>query len=232
MRDPPPAPDRRADVARRRAPTRDARLWRLGAGGALLVVRAGLDARVHRALPARRARRLRRRRGGGARRAADRRRARAHRRRAGARTARACGSRRCAASPRATTALLAAVGALPPAPGAVLYPLLARRGHLDHELERPGLHRRRRDLGPRPRGHGDEPAEHADLGRRRARAHRLRRARRGDLVDAPPTPCSRSRRWRPSPCLRPLEGEEDDRIAARARSARARLPEPLPVEAT
>ena len=149
----------------------------------------------------------------------------------GARTARACASRRMRRIAARNTALLAAVGALAAGPGRAALPAAGRRRHLDHELERAGLHRRRRDLRARARGHGDEPAEHPHLGRRRAGAQRLRRARRGHLVDAPPTSCSRSRRWRPSPCCGPLEGEEDDRIAARALRARE-IPEPLPVEAT
>ena len=147
MRDPPPAPDRRPALATP-PPTRDVRLWRLGAGGALLVgAQASMlgfivlflhDARDVSAARAAAALGVLQIVGALVRIVAG--------RRSDREGLRIAPMRRIAAR---NTALLVAVGALATGAGVLLYPLLASRGHLDDELERPGLHRRRRDLGPR-----------------------------------------------------------------------------------
>ncbi len=183
MRDPPPSPGRRSrERDRGPPPTRDMRIWRLGAGGALLVcAQASMlgfivlflhDARDVGAATAAAALGALQIVGALVRIVAGRRSDReglriAPMRRIAARNAALLAGRRRAGH-RARRAPLSAAG---------------RRRHLDHELERPGLHRRGRDLRPRSRRHGDEHAEHPHLGRRRAGAHRLRRPRRDDVVD-------------------------------------------------
>jgi sugar phosphate permease len=52
MRDPPPAPGARTESAPAPPPTRDTRIWRLGAGSALLVCAQASMLGLHRALPA------------------------------------------------------------------------------------------------------------------------------------------------------------------------------------
>ena len=191
-------------------PTRDARLWRLGAAGALLVAAQACDARLRRALPARRARRLGRRLpprrsprcsslGAGMRIVAG--------RRSDREGVRIAPIRRIAVR---NFAFLAATAALVHAAGPAALPGADVRRRVDDELERPRVHRRGRDLGPRPRRDGHEPAEHdprrAAARSRRRRSARWSRRRRGrarsryspSRRSSPCSSCARSRATRTS----------------------------------
>ena len=150
---------------------------------------------------------------------------------AGARTARACASRRCAASPRATPRCWPPSARSPPGPASLLYPLLAVAAISTMSWN--GLaFTAAAEISGRARAGTAMSLQNTLIsvggvaGARSPSACSSRPPR-----GPPPTPCSRSRRWRPSPCCAPLEGDEDDRIAARALRARE-TPEPLPVEAT
>jgi sugar phosphate permease len=228
MRDPPPAPNRRPAPARP-PPMRDVRLWRLGAGGALMVcaqasmlgfivlflhdardVSAPLAAAVLGALQIV---------GALVRIVAG--------RRSDREGLRIAPMRRIAAR---NTALLAAVGALAAGPGVLLYPLLAFAAISTMSWNGLAF---------------TAAAEISGL------------ARAGTAMSLQNTLISVGGVLAPSAfgvlveatswtaayvvlalaplaafaVLRPLEGEEDDRIAARALRARE-IPEPLPVEAT
>ena len=146
---------------------------------------------------------------------------------AGARTARGCASRPMRRIAARNAALLAAVGALATGPGVLLYPLLAVAAISTMSWNGLAFTAAAEISGRARAGHGDEPAEHA-----RSRSVACwrpppsacsSRRRRGP----PPTSSSRSRRSRPSRCCAPLEGDEDDRIAA-ARASRARDPRTAP----
>jgi sugar phosphate permease len=228
MRDPPPAPGRRPAPATP-PPTRDARLWRLGAGGALLVcAQASMlgfivlflhDARDVSAPVAAAAL-------GGLQIVGALVRIVAGRRsdREGLRIA---PMRRIAAR---NTALLAAVGALAAGPGALLYPLLAVAAISTMSWN--GL----------AFTAAAEISGHARAGTAMSLQNTLisvggvlAPSAFGVLVEATSwTAAYVALALAPLAAfavLRPLEGEEDDRVAARVLRARE-IPEPLPVEAT
>jgi sugar phosphate permease len=228
MRDPPPAPGRRPASATP-PPTRDVRLWRLGAGGALLVcAQASMlgfivlflhDARDVSAPVAAAAL-------GGLQIVGALVRIVAGRRsdREGLRIA---PMRRIAAR---NAALLAAVGALAAGPGALLYPLLAVAAISTMSWN--GL----------AFTAAAEISGHARAGTAMSLQNTLisvggvlAPSAFGVLVEATSwTAAYVALALAPLAAfavLRPLEGEEDDRIAARVLRARE-IPEPLPVEAT
>jgi MFS family permease len=215
MRDPPPAPNRRPALVTR-PPTRDVRLWRLGAGGALLVcAQASMlgfivlflhDARDVSAPIAAAVLGVLQIVGALVRIVAG--------RRSDREGLRIAPMRRIAAR---NTALLAAVGALATGPGALLYPLLAVAAISTMSWNGLAF---------------------------TAAAEISGRARAGTAMSLQNTLISVGGVAAPSAyavlalaplaafaVLAPLEGEEDDRIAARVLRARE-TPEPLPVEAT
>jgi sugar phosphate permease len=228
MRDPPAAPHRRAAHATP-PPTRDARLWRLGAGGALLVcAQASMlgfivlflhDARGVSAPTAAAAL-------GGLQIVGALVRIVAGRRsdREGLRIA---PMRRIAAR---NTALLAAVGALAAGPGALLYPLLAVAAISTMSWN--GL----------AFTAAAEISGHARAGTAMSLQNTLISVG-GVLAPSAFGVLVEATSWTAAyvvlalaplaafAVLRPLEGDEDDRNAARALRARE-IPEPLPVEAT
>ena len=228
MRDPPPAPERRPAPAAPR-PTRDVRLWRLGAGGALLVcAQASMlgfivlflhDARGVSAPLAAAALGVLQIVGALVRIVAG--------RRSDREGLRIAPMRRIAAR---NAALLAAVGALATAPGALLYPLLAVAAISTMSWNGLAF---------------TAAAEISGLARA-GTAMSLQNTLISVGGVAAPTAFGvlvESTSWTAAyvvlalaplaafAVLRPLEGEEDDRIAARALRARE-IPEPLPVEAT
>jgi sugar phosphate permease len=228
MRDPPPAPNRRP-VLHRPPPTRDVRLWRLGAGGALLVcAQASMlgfivlflhDARDVGAATAAAALGVLQIVGALVRIVAG--------RRSDREGLRIAPMRRIAAR---NTALLAAVGALATGPGVLLYPLLAVAAISTMSWN--GL----------AFTAAAEISGHARAGTAMSLQNTLisvggvlAPSAFGVLVEATSwTAAYAVLALAPLAAfavLSPLEGEEDDRIAARALRARE-IPEPLPVEAT
>ena len=227
MRDPPPAPDRRPALVRP-PPTRDVRLWRLGAGGALLVcAQASMlgfivlflhDARDVSAPTAAAALGALQIVGALVRIVAG--------RRSDREGLRIAPMRRIAAR---NTALLAAVGALATAPGALLYPLLAVAAISTMSWN--GL----------AFTAAAEISGHARAGTAMSLQNTLISVG-GVLAPSAFGVLVEASSWTAAyvvlalaplaafAVLAPLEGEEDDRIAARALRARE-TPEPLPVEA-
>jgi sugar phosphate permease len=228
MRDPPPAPSRRPALVRP-PPTRDARLWRLGAGGALLVcAQASMlgfivlflhDARDVSAASAAAALGALQIVGALVRIVAG--------RRSDREGLRIAPMRRIAAR---NTALLAAVGALATGPGALLYPLLALAAISTMSWN--GL----------AFTAAAEISGHARAGTAMSLQNTLISVG-GVLAPSAFGVLVEASSWTAAyivlalaplaafAVLAPLEGEEGDRIAARALRARE-TPEPLPVEAT
>jgi sugar phosphate permease len=228
MRDPPPAPNRRP-VLNRPPPTRDGRLWRLGAGGALLVcAQASMlgfivlflhDARDVGAATAAAALGVLQIVGALVRIVAG--------RRSDREGLRIAPMRRIAAR---NTALLAAVGALATGPGVLLYPLLAVAAISTMSWN--GL----------AFTAAAEISGHARAGTAMSLQNTLISVG-GVLAPSVFGVLVEATSWTTAyvvlalaplaafAVLSPLEGEEDDRIAARALRARE-TPEPLPVEAT
>jgi sugar phosphate permease len=228
MRDPPPAPNRRP-VLDRPPPTRDVRLWRLGAGGALLVcAQASMlgfivlflhDARDVGAATAAAALGVLQIVGALVRIVAG--------RRSDREGLRIAPMRRIAAR---NTALLAAVGALATGPGVLLYPLLAVAAISTMSWN--GL----------AFTAAAEISGHARAGTAMSLQNTLISVG-GVLAPSVFGVLVEATSWTTAyvvlalaplaafAVLSPLEGEEDDRIAARALRARE-TPEPLPVEAT
>ena len=228
MRDPPPAPNRRPPL-HRPPPTRDVRLWRLGAGGALLVcAQASMlgfivlflhDARDVGAATAAAALGALQIVGALVRIVAG--------RRSDREGLRIAPMRRIAAR---NTALLAAVGALATGPGVLLYPLLAVAAISTMSWN--GL----------AFTAAAEISGHARAGTAMSLQNTLISVG-GVLAPSAFGVLVEATSWTAAyvvlalaplaafAVLSPLEGEEDDRIAARARRARE-TPEPLPVEAT
>jgi len=228
MRDPPPAPNRRPALDRP-PPTRDIRLWRLGAGGALLVcAQASMlgfivlflhDARDVGAATAAAALGALQIVGALVRIVAG--------RRSDREGLRIAPMRRIAAR---NTALLAAVGALATGPGVLLYPLLAVAAISTMSWN--GL----------AFTAAAEISGHARAGTAMSLQNTLISVG-GVLAPSAFGVLVEATSWTAAyvvlalaplaafAVLSPLEGEEDDRIAARALRARE-TPEPLPVEAT
>jgi len=228
MRDPPPAPNRRPALDRP-PPTRDIRLWRLGAGGALLVcAQASMlgfivlflhDARDVGAATAAAALGALQIVGALVRIVAG--------LRSDREGLRIAPMRRIAAR---NTALLAAVGALATGPGVLLYPLLAVAAISTMSWN--GL----------AFTAAAEISGHARAGTAMSLQNTLISVG-GVLAPSAFGVLVEATSWTAAyvvlalaplaafAVLSPLEGEEDDRIAARALRARE-TPEPLPVEAT
>jgi sugar phosphate permease len=228
MRDPPPAPNRRPALDRP-PPTRDVRLWRLGAGGALLVcAQASMlgfivlflhDARHVGAATAAAALGALQIVGALVRIVAG--------RRSDREGLRIAPMRRIAAR---NTALLAAVGALATGPAVLLYPLLAVAAISTMSWN--GL----------AFTAAAEISGHARAGTAMSLQNTLISVG-GVLAPSAFGVLVEATSWTAAyvvlalaplaafAVLQPLEGEEDDRIAARALRARE-IPDPLPVEAT
>jgi predicted MFS family arabinose efflux permease len=229
MRDPPPVPGRRSESAPAPPPTRDLRIWRLGAGGALLVcAQASMlgfivlflhDARDVGAATAAAALGVLQIVGALVRIVAG--------RRSDREGLRIAPMRRIAAR---NAALLAVVGALATAPGVLLYPLLAVAAISTMSWN--GL----------AFTAAAEISGHARAGTAMSMQNTLISVG-GVLAPTAFGVLVEATSWTTAyvvlalaplaafAVLRPLEGDEDDRIAARALRARE-IPEPLPVEAT
>jgi sugar phosphate permease len=229
MRDPPPAPGGRGGRAAAPPPTRDLRIWRLGAGGALLVcAQASMlgfvvlflhDARGVGAATAAAALGALQIVGALVRIVAG--------RRSDREGLRIAPMRRIAAR---NAALLAIVGALATAPGVLLYPLLAVAAISTMSWN--GL----------AFTAAAEISGHARAGTAMSMQNTLISVG-GVLAPTAFGVLVEATSWTAAyvvlalaplaafAVLRPLEGDEDDRIAARALRARE-IPEPLPVEAT
>jgi sugar phosphate permease len=229
MRDPPPVPGRRSESAPAPPPTRDLRIWRLGAGGALLVcAQASMlgfivlflhDARDVGAATAAAALGVLQIVGALVRIVAG--------RRSDREGLRIAPMRRIAAR---NAALLAVVGALATGPGVLLYPLLAVAAISTMSWN--GL----------AFTAAAEISGHARAGTAMSMQNTLISVG-GVLAPTAFGVLVEATSWTTAyvvlalaplaafAVLRPLEGDEDDRIAARALRARD-IPEPLPVEAT
>jgi sugar phosphate permease len=229
MRDPPPAPGGRHERSGAPPPTRDMRIWRLGAGGALLVcAQASMlgfvvlflhDARGIGAPTAAAALGALQIVGALVRIVAG--------RRSDREGLRIAPMRRIAAR---NAALLAVVGALATAPGVLLYPLLAVAAISTMSWN--GL----------AFTAAAEISGHARAGTAMSMQNTLISVG-GVLAPTAFGVLVEATSWTSAyvvlalaplaafAVLRPLEGDEDDRIAARALRARE-IPEPLPVEAT
>jgi sugar phosphate permease len=229
MRDPPPAPAR-APAPPAPPPTRDRRLWRLGAGGALLVcAQASMlgfivlflhDARGVSAPTAAAALGALQLVGAGVRIVAG--------RRSDREGLRIAPMRRIAAR---NTALLAAVGLLAGGPGAVLYPVLAVAGVSTMSWN--GLaFTAAAEISGRARAGTAMSLQNTII----SVGGVLAPTAFGVLVEATSWTAAYAvlavAPFAAFVVLGPLEGDEDARIAARARRAREAAPDPLPVEAT
>jgi sugar phosphate permease len=229
MRDPPPAPAR-APAAPPPPPTRDGRLWRLGAGGALLVcAQASMlgfivlflhDARGVSAPTAAAALGALQLVGAGVRIVAG--------RRSDREGLRIAPMRRIAAR---NTALLAAVGVLAGGPGAVLYPVLAVAGVSTMSWN--GLaFTAAAEISGRARAGTAMSLQNTII----SIGGVLAPTAFGVLVEATSWTAAYAvlavAPLAAFAVLRPLEGDEDARIAARARRMREAPPDRLPVEAT
>jgi sugar phosphate permease len=229
MRDPPPAPAR-APAPPAPPPTRDRRLWRLGAGGALLVcAQASMlgfivlflhDARGVSAPTAAAALGALQLVGAGVRIVAG--------RRSDREGLRIAPMRRIAAR---NTALLAAVGLLAGGPGAVLYPVLAVAGVSTMSWN--GLaFTAAAEISGRARAGTAMSLQNTII----SVGGVLAPTAFGVLVEATSWTAAYAvlavAPFAAFVVLGPLEGDEDARIAARARRAREASPDPLPVEAT
>jgi sugar phosphate permease len=229
MRDPPPAPAR-LPAAPAPPPTRDRRLWRLGAGGALLVcAQASMlgfivlflhDARGVSAPTAAAALGALQLVGAGVRIVAG--------RRSDREGLRIAPMRRIAAR---NTGLLAAVAALAGGPGPLLYPVLAVAGVSTMSWN--GLaFTAAAEISGRARAGTAMSLQNTII----SVGGVLAPTAFGVLVEATSwTAAYATLAVAPLAAfavLRPLEGDEDARIAARALRAREAAPDPLPVEAT